>query len=1267
MKLRILSFILLLVTVAASLRAADFTTLSWKNDTTRLGVTFPDAYYFTESDFPYYCYPFELGTDYANRTYTVSVEYPEYQYMEIPAGMEEQVKSLPSEPVVETKLLRSSHRGILHTQFIPLVYRDGKLLRVSSFLLRMNEGTANRSLIRGTSLTLQSEEESEYATHSVLASGKWVKISIPQTGVFKLTHARLREIGFSDPSKVRLYGYGGALLGEDLKGTHPDDLCEVPMYRGTDFVLFYGQGPVSWTMNTAKTYFTRVQNFYATAGYYFLTEKEESPDPFPTIQVTATPSANVTTFSERTLHEEDAFNWAASGRELFENYNYLNGNSRNYSFNLTGITQDPVYYTITFAARSALATSVTVEANGSQVGSFTVSGYGSSNPYPNYYKAVEATYNGSWTTGSQENTILTLTHNRDAGIPGRLNYIALNYRRDLKLVGNFLTFRDLSTIGNTINYVVDGSSSSTQIWDVTTPGEYSLMQGTLSGSKYTFAGDNTTLREYVAVNTSGSFESPTIIGEVANQNLHALEQPDMVIIVPSSAQWLDHAERLAQAHREKDQMTVHVVTAAQVYNEFSSGTPDATAYRWFMKLFYDRAKKGAKSPGYLLMMGDCSYDNRMVTNTWSAFNPDDFLLCYQSKNSSVEIDSYVTDDYLGMLDVGEGTMMQYTDVMDIGVGRFPVRTVAEAKIAVDKTIAYMNNQELSPWKNSICYVADDEEGRSNNDFMEAAETLATSTEKAHPQFMVNRVYQDAFPRESTASGFTYPQATKRLLSLIDEGLLMLNYTGHGGPTGWSAEFLLTINQIREMRNEKLPLWVTATCDFCRYDDISYSAGEEAFLNSRGGAVALFTTSRVVFSGANNRLNEKFNENIFNLKDGKRLRLGDIMRLSKEPLTNDQNKLNFSLIGDPALMLGFPDHQVVLESMNGVPVSAADLKMRAGDIITLKGHIADTEGNINTDFNGLVHPTVFDRKELVTGNNHVGASTVFEYKQYSNKLFAGSDSVRNGYFEIQFPVPLDISYSDESGYINLYAASNSGVEGQGAFSDFTVGGTATGALETDSLGPDIWLYLNSPDFQSGGVVNPTPYLFAELMDEEGINTTGNGIGHDITVSIDNSPVYTYVLNDYFRLSPGGYTKGTVHYQFDPLPEGDHTLYFTAWDTKNNSSIYELPFRVESSAAPAVSELSCYPVPALTDLTFHFAHNRPGTNLILTFEVFTFTGNLVWDYTFTDQSSTGYYTYTWDLMTGGGGRLPQGIYLCRARFATEGSYETTETLKFVVAAQ
>lgn len=1256
--------------------ASDFTTLVWRTDTTALGVTFAGASYDGSGSLPVYYSEFELGADYNGKQYTVSVDYPEYQVVKYPKAMQDLVEQLPSEPIAQTSLSVSRHEGVLLVRLVPFVYRNGKLMRLNSFRLTLQEGSAVKRSARSISLQAVAPQSSSsaYAEHSLLAEGRWVKISVPSTGVYKLTNSRLRELGFSDPSRVRLYGYGGYLLSEGLNELPPDDLCEVPLWQVSDGVLFYGQGTVKWIPSSDGTYFNRQQNFYARAGYYFLTEGSETTS-FPE-QEASLPQATdtVSVFSDYALYEVDAYNWASSGREMYDSYDFVNGNSRSYSFSCPGVRSDmPAYCTVDFSTRHTAYTYLQVDANGNTIGRLTMPRLNANDSYYTYYRAVTASATYECTGLLEENT-LTLTHERPSSVSGRLNYLALNYTRDLRLYGAYTAFRSLASVGSSsVAYSLSGASSSTVIWDVTTPDAYVRVPASLTGDVLTFRGDNSSLREYVAVNPAGSFPSPTVVGVIENQDLHALEQPDLVIITPASGLFSESAVLLAETHREKDGMVVHVVRADQVYNEFSSGTPDITAYRRFMKMFYDRGADGGKLPSYLLLMGDCAYDNRMLSTDWAQYNPNDFLLCYESKNSVSEINSYVTDDYLGMMDEGEGVNLR-ADRMDIGVGRFPVRTEQEAADVVRKTLAYINKEQTGSWKNKICYAADDEENRLSNLFMEAAEELSTSVEEEYPEIIVNRLYQDAFPRTSTASGYTYPQATNRLLELIDEGLMMLNYTGHGGTTGWSAEFLLTSDLIRNMRNVRQGLWVTATCDFCRYDDVGTTAGEYAFLNSAGGAVALFTTSRTVFSSNNDMLNRAFNTHLFYRDaEGNAPRLGDIMRLAKNEsyLSNDSNKLNFSLIGDPALRLTFPNYRVVLDSIDGQSSDASDLWMRAGGLVTMKGHVETYDGELLPGFSGLLSSTVYDSKEHVVCYNNAHQDTdlePFEYDQYNNRLFVGSDSIRNGAFSVTFPMPLDISYSDAAGMVNFYALSSDGQsEGQGAFSNFRIGGTAEGALETDSLGPQIDLYLNAFDRDPWRAVGPNPVLYATLFDEEGINVAGNGIGHDLSVSIDNDPAYTYVLNDYFQLFPGNYMQGTVQYQFSSLPDGEHTLYLTAWDTKNNSSTASCTFTVSSSEAPAVGQLTCYPVPATDHITFSFTHDRPSSDLTLRFEVFDLTGRPVWETEFVDRSSSTVYTYTWDLTTANGGRLPQGVYLYRANISENGSSETSEVSKFIVIAQ
>ena len=1250
--------------------ATDFTRLVWHTDTIALGTSFRGAFAEEGNSFPYYATEINVGRGYAGKTYTVVVEYPEYQEISRKASEGVDVSLLGEEPLPQSELVTFNHEGILRVKFIPIVRRDGRLWRINSFRLRLSEGMEKRG---ARSVTLQApiSMASASVSRSVLAQGRWVKISVPQTGVFKLSNAKLRELGFTDPAKVRLYGYGGNLLPEHLKNLPPDDLCEAPLWRINDGVLFYGRGVLHWSPSANRQHFIRHQNFYATAGYYFLTEMEE-PSPFPqAAALNVTPNSIVQAYNDHLIYEVDSYNWASSGRELYDSYDYAAGATRNYSFSLPGVLNETAYCSVDFATRHTAATTLTVAAGNTTLGTLSLAGLNPNGSYYNYYKAVTAAATYAYLTPTEQTTI-TLTHNRPSAVTGRLNYLSLSFRRQLQLYGSHTSFRDLATLGQSaVQYKIAATPATAIVWDVT-DARYAQVSTERVGQELVFMGDNRTLREYVVIDPNGSFDAPSIVGQVDNQDLHGLAQPDMVIVIPTSAKWREEAERLAETHRAIDNMVVHVVTAAQVYNEFSSGTPDATAYRRFMKMFYDRAVDTNKSPSYLLMMGDCAYDNRMLSPGWSRYNPDDFLLCYQSKNSVSEINSYVTDDYLGMLDEGEGVNLR-SDKMDIGVGRFPIRTKEQAQAAVNKNIRYLLGQDAAAWKNHICYAADDEESRKTNLFMDASERLATYVEANYPGFVVTRLFQDAFPRESTAAGYTYKQATSKLLSLIDDGLLMLNYTGHGGTSGWSAEFLLTAAQIRAMRNARQGLWITATCDFCRYDDIETTAGEDAFLNPNGGASALFTTSRTVFSANNDMLNDAFNKHLFTRKeDGSRMRLGDIMRLAKnEPvLMNDSNKLNFTLIGNPALPLAYPEYKIVMDSLNGEPTTANDLLLRAGDLITLKGHIETPAGNPTSDFTGVLSLTVYDTKERVVCYNHAHKGTdlpAFEFSQYNNRLFVGSDSVRDGQFSVTFPVPLDISYSNLNGMLSSYARSNKGQEAQGMFDHFKVGGTAVGGLATDSVGPTINLFLNSATVDPAVPVNPNPVLYAFISDEEGINTAGTGIGRNLVVSIDNSPLYTYILNDYFRTEIGDFTRGHLQYRFENLPDGPHTLYLTAWDTKNNATTVAYPFTVSSAQSPTISAFSVYPIPATTDLTFCFTHDRPQDMLDITFEVFDLTGRMVWFKTFNDLSVGTSFSYTWDLMSTSGASLPQGMYLYRARIATNGSEETTQMLKLIIAAQ
>lgn len=785
------------------------------------------------------------------------------------------------------------------------------------------------------------------------------------------------------------------------------------------------------------------------------------------------------------------------------------------------------------------------------------------------------------------------------------------------------------------------------------------MEADLNGSELSFTIPAGRLREFVLVQTNQTFPSPEVVGEVASSNLHGLEQRDMIII--SAPSLVQQAERLAVAHREKDGLTVEVVTPEAIYNEFSSGTPDATAYRRLMKMFYDRSSSLGNPPKYLLLFGDGIYDNRGISGEVQGVSRSNMLLTFQSQES-LNVYSYATDDYFAFLEDNSGSNFS-RDKMCVGVGRFPIRTVTEATQMVDKTISYMENKDSGSWKNNVTFVADD--GNNEDSFttnhMKQADQLAEAIEEMQPGFLVNKVYFDAYKRSSLG---TYPDVHNEIEKLLKSGQLLINYTGHGSTTHWADESVWTQTDINNSSYKHLPVWVTATCDFTRFDDVKTSAGESVFLNPTSGGIALFTTTRVVFSGNNANLNKALIDNLFQEGANSRYTLGEAMMYTKRQL-NDSNKLNFILIGDPALKFAYPEYKARVTAVNGEAVSDEPFEFKALSRITVEGEILNPSGSFAADFTGVLSSTIFDSQSSITtlGNS----SEKFTYLDYPNTIYIGRDSVRNGKFSFTFMVPKDISYSNKKGKLNLYASSET-KEAQGSFFDFIVGGTSDTA-ETDTIGPKIrQIYLNDSSFVSGDKVNTTPYFVAKLWDKSGVNITGSSVGHDMMLTIDSMPSMSYNLNSYYALLPDSENEGLVQFSIPEMEPGMHTAEFKVWDILNNSTTYTFTFEVAEGLKPNLIEMYATPNPARDQVEFFLHHNRPESNLKVTVMVYDMTGKFLWS---TEKSGSSElfkaYIVTWNLTDNGGRRLRPGVYLYRAAISTNNSKEATKANKLIILAQ
>ena len=1021
--------------------------------------------------------------------------------------------------------------------------------------------------------------QGRYAEHSVLREGNWAKISVAESGFYELTDELVRKAGFSDASKVKIYGYGGALQPERLTGdylTATDDLKELPTCTMNGKRVFYGVGPVNWYN---KESLARTRNPYADYGYYFLTESED--EPLTTDSATLVGQHYPANHDYHQLYEVENYAWYHGGRNLFDKTLYTIGTPQTYKLKATGSTGR-----IGIALTADADYEATISVNDSVIATIS-----KKITLDSYTKADEQLWQYDLQNLKAENTIsITQT----AGGNLRLDYIDLQHAEPAPI-----------TIGE-----------------------------------------------------------PTYVYRITNQDHHADAATDMVIIIPTSQHLLAQAERLKAHHEQHDGLRVSIVPADELYNEFSSGTPDATAYRRYLKMLYDRATTPSDKPRYLLLFGDGAWDNRMLTSEWSGYNTDDYLLCYESENSFSQVNCYVSDDFFCLLDDEEviqttnGNSTTYAGKPDVAVGRLPARTPDEAKTLVDKIISYAQNEYAGPWQNEICMMGDD---GNDNSHMKTADKVATMIENTYPNYNVDKIYWDAYQRTSSSTGYSYPDVTRLIKQQLQNGALMMNYCGHGAAYAMSHELVMKLTDFESQQSNYLPLWMTASCDIMPFDGQEENIGETVMLNSKGGGIAFFGTTRTVYATYNEVMNLAFTKHV--LTPG--MAIGEAVRLAKCELVEKSsdltcNKLQYTLLGDPALQLNTPRQKMVVDSINGMPATQG-IKLAAGSIVKINGHV-ELNNETDTDFNGIVTLSVRDAEETITcrlnDRSSTGADKAFVYQDRTNYLYRGSENVTEGVFHFTFAIPKDISYTDGSGLMTLYAINADKTRSaHGENESFELIGSST-AL-TDSIGPSVYCYLNSKNFKNGGKVNTTPYFIAELYDDSGINASGSSIGHDLELIIDGDMNQTYNLNNYFEYDFGDYRSGSIGFSIPQLSIGTHKLLFRAWDILNNSTTTELLFEVSEDAGAGEFNVTCTQNPASTNTQFVITHDRPGSELKVTLDVFDLGGRQLWRQTDTVMATNDTVTIDWNLNVAGGSRLHTGLYLCRLTL-NDGDSKTVKVL-------
>lgn len=1113
-----------------------------------------------------------------------------------------------------------------------------------------------------------------YATNSVLSSGVWYKVAVAETGLHKITYEDLVEMGFSASSVssalISVFGNGTGRLSEVCGTERPDDLLELPVlmrdggdgvFGEGDYVVFFAKSPHSVTFDPSARKFSHNYNIYSDNNYYFVClsgvgeRKRVATVPEVTLPVTQT----VNDYLAYRYHEEDFINLDETGQEWFSDLFDVT-TQRSYTLTLPSVKSEPAQLTVSVASNAISASSFSVSVNGNSVGTVYLSSMSGA-----VARCEKATYNF---TPGQSSLSISLNFSRSSSLTkGYLNYLAVQALCRLSFQSGQLVFNNGKYFSNgaVSQYELTGANSSVRVWDITDPSRAFQVSGTLDGSTYKFVGVDTAFREYVAFDGT-SYLSVTPVGAVQNQNLHGTaSQVDMMIIAHPN--FISQAEQLASVRRQEQGLTVKIVTPTQIYNEFSSGAQDPVAIRDYMKMIYE--KSAGVYPKYLLLFGRPSYDYRGRVSGTSLFVPN-----YQRpiEGNISEGMFRSNDDFFGILDDGEG---RYSNgLVDVAVGRFPVSTAAQANLAVTKSINYTASRNLLPassskvsnladWRNVMCFVADDGD---QNEHLNTAEQCAAIIQNANKNINLDKIYCDAYVQKSNSGGQRYPAVNTAINDRVERGALFLTYVGHSGKDGWAHERILEFSDINNWHNTyNQPVILTLSCDFAWYDRAMLSPGEACFFNNDGGSTAMITTSRVAYGGSNASYARKLFNKLFQSVNGQHRTMGEINRQAKNEYGGNNDAISmFVLLGDPSMPLALPQYRVVTDSVNGMPVNALNDTLKALSRVVVKGRVTDDQGNTMNDFNGNLFTFMFDKKITVhTLSNDPEESPMTEFEVQKSVLFKGNNTVKNGVFEVKFMIPKDIDYRYGNGKLSYYARGEQ-ADAAGSFEDFMVGGTSNVSYD-DQEGPEIEVYLNDENFVNKGLTNADPVLIVKLKDELGVNTTGNGVGHDLVAILDGNNESQIVLNEYYEAEQDSSNQGQVRYQLKELATGTHQLKIRAWDILNNVSEKELEFEVANDAELSLEHVLNYPNPFTTHTSFFFEHNHPGENLDVLVQIFTISGKLIKTIsTSLFSEGTRSAPIDWDGRDDFGDKIGKGTYIYRLKVRTSDGKSAEKVEKVVL---
>ena len=1109
-------------------------------------------------------------------------------------------------------------------------------------------------------------------TNSVLSQGDWFKFSVDTTGVFKIDKNLLQQIGIStnnlNPKKIHIYGNGGSLLPELNSNSRSDDLIENHIYiegesdgvfNDNDFILFYAKGPHDWEVDPTNQTAKHRQNIFSDKSYYFITVNNNDGKRIQNkTPITSPSSLQITSFDDFIFYEKEDVNLFAIGNQWFgEDFSIESTRSFKIPFSNASINSD-ISVKVRTVSTSTVSSSMDVKVNGQNLYSFTIPSVN-----PNSLTKAFAVERTASIQNSSNLLDVSITYNNGGNPSAKayLDFIEIIGKKVLNVDAKQFSFRSFEQANATgiIEYKIANASNVFQLWDVSNSLKPEIITNNNSGADFIFKDDAGSLKEYFVLNQSDFYTPETVENSrVANQNLHSIK--DINYLVITNKELSGQAQRLVDYHQNNSNLTAKVVLIDEIYNEFASGSRDITGIRDFIKNVYLTNSSADKKLKYVCFLGDSSYDYKDRISGNNNIVP--AKLSFDSFNLA---NSYVTDDFFVMLDSNEGAMLS-THTLDVASSRIPVSTIAQAKDVIDKILSYYNKDAIGDWRNTITLLADDIDKTGEEVIQAGVESIADEIKQNKPIFNVNKIYADAYVQENSSGGERYPDVKKAITNAIEKGTLVFDYFGHGGEDGFASERILEKPQIQEFNNlNTLPLLITVTCDFSRFDNPNrITAGELTLWNKNGGAASMITTTREVFISVGQNFNEDLIRILleFNNED---LTIAESLTKTKNQFSNTQKFFIYSF-GDPAMKLNIPKPNVRITKMNGIDVSQSLDTLKALAKVSFEGVVTNNVNSVLTNYNGSLSTTVFDKtiNKTTLDNDNFGITMTFDTQD--SKLFKGKSTVENGVFNFEFIVPKDIKIAYGKGKMSFYAE-NGEIDKAGYNFDVVVGGINENAPD-DTIGPEIKLFMNDESFIDGGNTNSSPNLIVDLFDVSGINTSITAVDHDIVAVLDGDNSNPIVLNDFYQTELNDFTNGKVNYKLRDLEVGPHTLKLKAWDTYNNSSEATLNFVVVSDAILNLENVLNYPNPFVNYTEFWFNHNKPNELLEVQVQIFTVSGKLVKTINQNVQTTGNLArSISWNGLDDFGNKIGKGVYIYKLKVKSTTSNLVSEKYEKLVILQ